>query len=295
SADDRALYSNQEKQRVFMSVVRPESSMHFYRLVTVSLAVLAVILLAIDIGLGVYCNKLTGQYTITDMNEEMTKLQAFYNSAVKSRDDAKKELAKEISEHLHTEWELDHQTKRNKGYEKDINKIQEEISAMKAHIPMIAEGCRHCLPGWTYMNSACYYIATSEALSRRPWYQARQFCINQGGDLFSFISLYILLLSIKRDLFHLNSLINNYHDSSRFISLNGYWIGLRDIDEEGTWKWLDGRRMTEGYWNDGEPNNQDNEDCAATYPKNNPFKSWNDAPCGYSLKWICEMAPKSGS
>ncbi|XP_056249289.1 CD209 antigen-like protein E [Seriola aureovittata] len=270
-----------------MSVVRPESSMHFYRLVTVSLAVLAVILLAIDIGLGVYYSKLTGQYTITDMNEEMTKLQAFYNSAVKSRDDAKKELAKEISEHLHTEWELDHQTKRNKGYEKDINKIQEEISAMKAHIPMIAEGCRHCLPGWTYMNSACYYIATSEALSRRPWHQARQFCINQGGDL--------AILDTTEKNVAVNSLINNYHDSSRFISLNGYWIGLRDIDEEGTWKWLDGRRMTEGYWNDGEPNNQDNEDCAATYPKNNPFKSWNDAPCGYSLKWICEMAPKSGS
>lgn len=47
------------------------------------------------------------------------------------------------------------------------------------------------------------------------------------------------------------------------------------------------------YWNDGEPNNQYNEDCAAVYPKTNPFKSWNDAPCNYNLKWICEMQPRS--
>lgn len=49
------------------------------------------------------------------------------------------------------------------------------------------------------------------------------------------------------------------------------------------------------YWNDGEPNNQGNEDCAAIYPRSNPFKSWNDAPCQYELKWLCQMLPRAST
>lgn len=45
------------------------------------------------------------------------------------------------------------------------------------------DGCRHCLPGWTYMQSMCYYFTFSEAIPLRPWLEARQFCLKQGGDL----------------------------------------------------------------------------------------------------------------
>lgn len=38
-----------------MSMTRPESSLTCYKWLTVSLAVLAAVLLAVDIGLGVYC------------------------------------------------------------------------------------------------------------------------------------------------------------------------------------------------------------------------------------------------
>lgn len=41
-----------------MSMVRPESRLNHYRLLAGSLAVLAVILLALDIGLGVYCKSI---------------------------------------------------------------------------------------------------------------------------------------------------------------------------------------------------------------------------------------------
>lgn len=43
---------------VSMSMVRLESSLSHYKLLVVSLAVLAFILLAVDVGLGVYCKLL---------------------------------------------------------------------------------------------------------------------------------------------------------------------------------------------------------------------------------------------
>lgn len=75
----------------------------------------------------------------------------------------------------------------------------------------------------------------------------------------------------------------------------GFWIGLRDVHEEGTWRWLDGTRLVEGYWKDGEPNDVNSEDCATVYPKENFFKAWNDNSCEVKHKWICEKAPTSMS
>lgn len=288
SGDEDTLYPNQRKQQVSMSIVRPESSLDHYKLLTVSLAVLAAILLMVDIGLGVYYRKLTGvQDTVTDISSEVAKLQATYNTAIQSRDEAKKQLASEISEQKLTKWELEHENKKRKTYEKLTDKIQMEIAALKSHMPMIKEGCRHCLAGWTFTNSLCYYFAFSDAMKRRSWQEARKFCTKQGGDL--------AVIDSREKHLAISDLINNYQDPARPISHSGFWIGLSDVQEEGTWKWLDGTRLTEGYWNDGEPNNQGNEDCAAIYPRGNPFKAWNDAPCSYELKWICQMTPRSAS
>ncbi|KAK1893435.1 C-type lectin domain family 4 member M [Dissostichus eleginoides] len=247
SGDELTLYSNQEQEQVSMSVVRPESSLKHYKRLTVSLAVLAVILLAVDIGLGVYYGKFTdGQDTIMDISAEVAKLQAAYDTAIWHRDEAKKQLAREIREQQIAKWELDHQKSRSKDYLKLSDKIQMEIAALKSHIPMIKEGCRHCLPGWTFMNSVCFYFAFSDAFSPRSWQEARQFCINQGGDL--------AVIDSREKHLAITELITNYQDPSRPIVHSGFWIGLRDIEEEGIWKWLDGTSLTTGYWNDGEPN-----------------------------------------
>ncbi|XP_063765578.1 CD209 antigen-like [Eleginops maclovinus] len=286
SGDELTLYSNQEQEQVSMSMGRPESSLNHYKRLTVSLAVLAVILLAVDIGLGVYYGKFTyGQGTIMDISAEVAKLQAAYDAVIWNRNEVLKQLALEMKEQQLTKWEIEHHKSKSINYNKLSDQMQMEISALKSHIPLIKEGCRHCLPGWTFMNSVCYFFPFSDAFSRKTWQEARQFCTNQGGDL--------AVIDSREKHMAITELIIHYQNPSLYISQSGFWIGLRDIEEEGIWKWLDGTRLTEGYWNDGEPNDQANEDCAATYPRKNPFKSWNDAPCNHILKWICQMAPKS--
>ncbi|KAM6912269.1 uncharacterized protein FYW49_010784 [Xenentodon cancila] len=284
-ADEQPLYSNQEKQHVSLTTVRPTSSFNHYKLLTLSLAALAAFLLAVDIGLGVYYYNLTDGSLIRDLAGEVAKLQVSYNAAVKSREDAKEQLAREIGEQAVTKWELEHHTRRNKDYENKMEKFQMEISTLKSHIPMIKEGCRHCSPGWTFVYSVCYFFPFDNTYSLVNWQQAREYCKRKGGDL--------AVIDSREKHLAVTNLINNYKDPMRTVYQSGFWIGLRDIEEEGTWKWLDGTRLNEGYWNDGEPNNQNNEDCAAVYPRSNPFKAWNDAPCNHNLKWICEKQPWS--
>lgn len=48
-------------------------------------------------------------------------------------------MARVIREQQVVRWELDHQKRRNKDYEKQSDKLLTEIAALKSHIPLIGE------------------------------------------------------------------------------------------------------------------------------------------------------------
>ncbi|XP_070698652.1 CD209 antigen-like protein E [Pempheris klunzingeri] len=262
------------------------TSWRYSKPATVSLVLLAAVLLMVDIGLGVHYNKLKDTHLTPDDTErisnELVKLQDTYKTAMESIADYKKQLDSELSRQTQTNWEAEHQTKTIKEYDVQIVKMRNDITVLRSHLPMIYNGCRHCPPGWFLMNSVCYYFAFSKD-DRKTWTKAREFCQMHGGDL-------AVIDSKDKENATVTHLIHNLDASENNI---GFWIGLRDLQEEGVWKWLDGKILVEGYWNDGEPNNVNNEDCAAVYSRVNFFKAWNDVGCKNTLKWICEKAPTS--
>ena len=98
------------------------------------------------------------------------------------------------------------------------------------------------IPGFSYIGERndqyIYFSATS-----LPWEQARQACLNVGGDL--------LVIKDTAD--------NNYFSS---IFPASSWIGLfQDTasptysEPSGGWFWVDGTPLTFSNWSPGEPNN----------------------------------------
>ncbi|GLD62446.1 CD209 antigen-like protein B [Lates japonicus] len=87
--------------------------------------------------------------------------------------------------------------------------------------------------------------------------------------------------------------IENKKTSTNFWQ-NGFWIGVTDIETEGTWVWINNvTEVEQRYWMDGEPNNlgHHGEHCGvAVYSSFNPWKTWFDANCNTDKQsWMCEM------
>lgn len=70
------------------------------------------------------------------------------------------------------------------------------------------------------------------------------------------------------------------------------WIGLNDIEHEGTFTWEVDKSSTNFInWASGEPNNDYNQDCATVGAKI-LFGRWDDNQCYKSFLYICEKPAK---
>ncbi|XP_050977577.1 CD209 antigen-like protein D [Labeo rohita] len=121
-------------------------------------------------------------------------------------------------------------------------------------------------------GSACYYISKK----KKTWTESRKYCTERGADLI---------------------IINNREEQDIVKSMSGddaVWIGLTDIDVEGTWKWVDGSTLTSGFrfWTPGDPSGRREENCAMSvavpWPEFNNGVGWHDVACNIALRWICK-------
>nr|XP_057156504.1 C-type lectin domain family 4 member M [Pan paniscus] len=141
--------------------------------------------------------------------------------------------------------------------------IYQELTDLKTAFERL---CRHCPKDWTFFQGNCYFMSNSQ----RNWHNSVTACREVRAQL-------VVIKSAEEQ----NFLQLQTSRSNRFS-----WMGLSDLNQEGTWQWVDGSPLSpsfQRYWNSGEPNNSGNEDCAEF-----SGSGWNDNRCDIDNYWICK-------
>uniref|UniRef100_A0A8D2E091 Fc epsilon receptor II n=1 Tax=Sciurus vulgaris TaxID=55149 RepID=A0A8D2E091_SCIVU len=152
-----------------------------------------------------------------------------------------------------------------------LEKLQEEVEKLWMQI-LVSKGsaCNTCPERWLHFQQKCYYFGKGA----KRWVQARFTCSDLEGRLVSVHS------QEEQDFL------------TKHADKRGSWIGLRDLDLEGEFIWMDGSPVGYSNWNPREPNNQDQgEDCVMMRGSG----KWNDASCRSQLDaWVCERLATCG-
>uniref|UniRef100_A0A3B5KBJ6 C-type lectin domain-containing protein n=1 Tax=Takifugu rubripes TaxID=31033 RepID=A0A3B5KBJ6_TAKRU len=124
--------------------------------------------------------------------------------------------------------------------------------------------------GWVYFSGSLYQVSST----KKTWDQSRSDCRQKGADL-------LIINSEEEQVSQFTRAGPKYSQRAFANRFQKYmWIGLTDVTNEGSWKWVDGTFK-------GAERRGKDENCVDI--KNfNAEKSWNDESCSLSLLWICE-------
>ncbi|XP_033633182.1 lymphocyte antigen 75-like [Asterias rubens] len=127
----------------------------------------------------------------------------------------------------------------------------------------------NCASGWAEYNSKCYFAG----VSRKSWYDAELYCETQGGSLVTVDdeAEHEFLVRIGR---------------WAMPSDEWFWIGINDIQNEGTWVNVDQSNATYNRWRSGEPNGGDIENGAIMSVYDN--LDWLDYTVDSTYNFFCE-------
>lgn len=89
---------------------------------------------------------------VEDIRSELNNLESSYKAAFESTNNYKKQLDNELKDSTKIKWELEHQTKRNNDYQKNIDKITKNIAQLKYRLPKIGTS------SWSFPEHTCLFF-----------------------------------------------------------------------------------------------------------------------------------------
>ncbi|KAK6469075.1 C-type lectin domain family 4 member M-like [Huso huso] len=138
----------------------------------------------------------------------------------------------------------------------DVQDLEKAFSSLRSQVCDF----RTCPCDWKEFSGKCYYFSKGE----RDWQKAKDFCYNQDAVL--------AMVKTQQELNYIGSQVSTDHH-----------LGLSDLESESNWKWLDRSSVAGSFWNSGEPNNANEEDCGEI-----TAGKLNDITCSIKQRWICE-------
>nr|XP_020446850.1 C-type lectin domain family 4 member E-like [Monopterus albus] len=228
------------------------------------------------------------QMTIQTLIMEVKQLQILQSDAIKAQEEAKQALEKAFSGHQQLKLHLEQNKTLSDSLQRQLETLHAERAALLSNASNIRESCGRCHPGWLLLNTSCYFHAKVGLSSLKNWSDSRADCISRGADL--------AVIDNWDEQLNLFETLPKVERTGRpwWFEAPGIWIGLTDIQKEGTWVWVNNVTLQHGgYWIQGEPNNYGSygENCAALMIRDNPRKSWFDGQCDVTKEWLCEMGP----
>lgn len=182
------------------------------------------------------------------------------------------------------------------GSLRDLNTVKKEVTSVKESLISLKEELhqmgRHesmaavfrnatigtesrvlCVYPYTRCGESCFYLHNNKRLN---WMAARDYCRSIQGDLAS---------------------PDSYEDFKNFIGQQRlsraytYWLGASDINQEGSWIWVDGRPIDQNstVWATGKPSDSRSANCMAFKPNNKFEIIATDEECRISKYFICEQ------
>ncbi|XP_048012580.1 C-type lectin domain family 4 member M-like [Megalobrama amblycephala] len=207
------------------------------------------------------------QSTINALNQKKLELETRVNDLTAEKSQLQSTINALNQKKLELETRVNDLTAEKSQLQSTINALNQKILQLESKVTSLSTELKQAYEKGYRWGSG--WIFLSNGLN--SWSESRQYCRNIGADL-------VIIKSEEKQRF-INSIVPERA-----------WIGLNDIQQEGTMKWVDNSPLNQGFWFAGEPNDAGgNEDCIEHIPyPQYPIQTWNDLPCSEMRKAICE-------